>query len=63
MLNTDGGPSDDAAATTDGGANCAGATLGVKGTWGQGDVFGGWLSSRSNNGATDSSDLGLQRRC
>jgi hypothetical protein len=28
------------------------ATLGVPGTWGQGDVFGAWLSARSTNGAT-----------
>lgn len=28
------------------------ATLGVPGTWGQGDVFGTWLSDRSTNGAT-----------
>lgn len=29
------------------------ATLGVPGTWGQGDVFGSWLSARSTNGAAD----------
>ncbi len=28
------------------------ATLGVPGTWGQGDVFGAWLSARASNGAT-----------
>jgi hypothetical protein len=28
------------------------ATLGVPGTWGEGDVFGAWLSARSTNGAT-----------
>ena len=27
------------------------ATLGVPGTWGQGDVFGAWLASRASNGA------------
>lgn len=29
------------------------ATLGVKGTWGQGDVFSLWLNGKSTNGATD----------
>lgn len=29
------------------------ATLGITGTWGQGDVFASWLSSRSNFGAQD----------
>lgn len=28
------------------------ATLGTPGTWGEGDVFGEWLSARSTNGAT-----------
>src|SRR5215471_12066654 len=32
------------------------ATLGVPGTWGQGDVFAAWLSSRSNFGAADLND-------
>ena len=32
------------------------ATLGVKGTSGQGDVFAAWLTTRSNNGATDLGD-------
>jgi hypothetical protein len=32
------------------------ATLGVVGTWGQGDVFATWLSARSNNGATALAD-------
>ena len=32
------------------------ATLGVKGTWGQGDVFASWLAARSNNGATALAD-------
>ena len=32
------------------------ATLGVPGTWGQGDVFAAWLSARSNNGAADLAD-------
>ena len=32
------------------------ATLGVKGTSGQGDVFAAWLTSRSDNGATDLAD-------
>jgi hypothetical protein len=32
------------------------ATLGVKGTSGQGDVFASWLTSRSDNGATDLGD-------
>ncbi len=27
------------------------ATLGVPGTWGQGDVFGAWLTARASNGA------------
>lgn len=29
------------------------ATLGVKGTWGQGDVFATWLDGKSTNGAVD----------
>jgi hypothetical protein len=32
------------------------ATLGVKGTSGQGDVFAAWLSARSNTGAADLAD-------
>jgi len=32
------------------------ATLGVPGTWGQGDVFATWLSARSNNGAANLAD-------
>lgn len=35
------------------------ATLGVKGTSGKGDVFASWLSSRSDNGATDLADQTL----
>ena len=35
------------------------ATLGVKGTWGQGDVFAAWLDTRSNNGATALADQTL----
>ena len=38
---------------------CNGATLGVKGTWGAGDVFASWLSSRSNSGATALADQTL----
>jgi len=32
------------------------ATLGVPGTWGEGDVFGTWLSARSTNGAVHLGD-------
>ena len=47
-------------AGTDGGTDlCNGATLGVKGTWGAGDVFASWLSSRSNSGATALADQTL----
>jgi len=35
------------------------ATLGVKGTSGQGDVFAAWLTARSDNGATDLADQTL----
>jgi hypothetical protein len=35
------------------------ATLGIPGTWGQGDVFSTWLSARSNNGATALADQTL----
>jgi hypothetical protein len=35
------------------------ATLGVKGTWGTGDVFATWLSARSNVGAVDLADQTL----
>ncbi|HEY8944216.1 MAG TPA: hypothetical protein VIM73_08135 [Polyangiaceae bacterium] len=59
-LNVDGGEDSDAGTLTDGGTGlCNGATLGVKGTWGQGDVFASWLSSRSNSGAADLADQTL----
>lgn len=52
-LNVGGGVDSDAGKSVDGGTNlCNGATLGVKGTWGAGDVFASWLSSRSNSGAS-----------
>jgi len=35
------------------------ATLGLPGTWGNGDVFSTWLSARSNNGAADLADQTL----
>lgn len=35
------------------------ATLGLPGTWGDGDVFATWLSARSNNGAADLGDQTL----
>jgi hypothetical protein len=35
------------------------ATLGLAGTWGNGDVFATWLSARSNNGAADLADQTL----
>ena len=35
------------------------ATLGVKGTWGKGDVFAAWLTARSDTGATDLADQTL----
>lgn len=35
------------------------ATLGVKGTWGQGDVFATWLAARSDNGAAALADQTL----
>ena len=50
----------DAGTGTEGGTDlCNGATLGVKGTWGAGDVFASWLSSRSNSGATALADQTL----
>lgn len=43
---------DDVDANGDGICDCIKiATLGVPGTWGQGDVFGAWLSARATNGA------------
>jgi len=54
------GADSDAGTSTDGGTDlCNGATLGVKGTWGAGDVFASWLSSRSNSGATALADQTL----
>lgn len=35
------------------------ATLGIPGTWGEGDVFDAWLNSRSNNGAVALADAVL----
>ena len=35
------------------------ATLGIPGTWGEGDVFDTWLDTRSNNGAVDLADTVL----
>ena len=59
-LNVDGGVDLDAGTSVDGGSDlCNGATLGVKGTWGAGDVFASWLSSRSNSGATALGDQTL----
>lgn len=56
----DGGVDFDAGTNVDGGTDlCNGATLGVKGTWGAGDVFASWLSSRSNSGATALADQTL----
>ncbi|HYQ01853.1 MAG TPA: hypothetical protein VER96_24435 [Polyangiaceae bacterium] len=54
------GSDSDAGPGTGGGTDlCNGATLGVKGTWGAGDVFASWLSSRSNSGATALADQTL----
>ena len=59
-LNVDGGVNSDAGTLTDGGAGlCNGATLGVKGMWGMGDVFASWLSSSSTSGATPLADQTL----
>ena len=55
--NNNNGIIDDIDANADGVCDCLLiATLGVKGTWGAGDVFAAWLSARSNNGATDLAD-------
>ncbi len=44
---------DDVDANNDGICDCINiATLGVPGTWGQGNVFGAWLAARTPNGAT-----------
>lgn len=54
------GTDSDAGTTPGGGTDlCNGATLGIKGTWGAGDVFANWLSSRSNSGATALADQTL----
>ena len=49
---------DDLDANNDGVCDCINiATLGAAGTWGQGNVFGAWLSARATNGAVS---LGTQ---
>jgi hypothetical protein len=48
---------DDLDAAGDGICDCLRiATLGVAGTWGEGDVFAEWLDTRSESGATDLGD-------
>lgn len=58
QLNFDAGVDPDSGTGTDTGL-CNGATLGIKGTWGAGDVFASWLSSRGNSGATPLADQTL----
>ncbi len=58
--NNDNGVIDDIDKNGDGVCDCLLiATLGVKGTSGQGDVFAAWLTARSDNGATDLADQTL----
>jgi len=55
--NDNNGVIDDVDQNGDGVCDCLRiATLGVKGTWGSGDVFATWLSARSDAGAVDLAD-------